>query len=81
MEQPGSRQSKPASMKTLVEAFGFGLRFDGLRAGNDHGADVAGDLVARGDAGGGAQIFNAAIGAGANEDAVDDDFIERRAWR
>jgi hypothetical protein len=38
-----------------------------------------GDLVAGGDAGGGAQVFNAAVGAGADEDAVDGDFFERRA--
>src|SRR5580700_4239147 len=54
----------------LVEAFGFSLRLDGLRAGNHHGADVRGDFVAGGDAGGGAEIFNAGVCTGANEDAV-----------
>ena len=79
MEQPGSRQSKPASLKMWSRPSASACGLDGLRAGDDHGADVAGDLVAGGDAGRGAQIFNAAVGAGADEDAIDRDFFERRA--
>ena len=77
MEQPGSRHSKPAVLKMCVEAFFFGLRFDGLRAGDDHGADRGGDVVAVDDLGGGAEVFDAAVGAGAEEDGVDLDVFDR----
>ena len=63
----------------LVEAFLFGLRFDCLRAGDDHGADRGGDVVAADDGGGGAEVFDAAVGAGAEEDAVDVDLFDGRA--
>ena len=62
-----------------VEAFGFGLALDGLRAGDDHGADLGGDVVALDDLGGGAQVFDAAVGAGAEEDGVDLDLGDGRA--
>ncbi len=47
-------------LEDYVEAFFFRLRFHGLRAGNDHRADMRRDLVAGADAGGSAQVFNAA---------------------
>ena len=78
MEQPGSRHSKPAVLK-MVEAFGFGLALDRLRAGDDHGADLGGDVVALDDGGGGAEVFDAAVGAGAEEDGVDLDLCDGRA--
>src|SRR5579863_1571594 len=65
--------------KDTIEAFAFGLRFDSLRARHDHGADVRGDFIARGDACGGAKIFNARVGAGADEDTIDVDCVETRS--
>ena len=62
-----------------VEAFFFGLRFDGLRAGDDHGADGGGYVVAVDYLGGGAEVFDAAVGAGAYEDGVDFDVFDGRA--
>ncbi len=50
-------------------------RFDGLRAGDDHGADGGGDVVALDDRGGGAEVFDAGVGAGAEEDGVDLDLL------
>ncbi len=64
-----------------VEAFVFGLALDRLRAGDDHGADFGGDVVALDDGGGGAEVFDAAVGAGAEEDGVDLDVCDRRAGR
>ncbi len=63
-------------LEDLVEAFFFGLALDGLRAGDDHGADFGGDVVAFDDGGGGAEVFDAAVGAGAEEDGVDLDVFD-----
>ena len=52
------------------------MRLDRLRAGDDHGADGGGDAMAAHDGGGGAQVFDAAVGAGADEDAVDGDLLD-----
>ncbi len=57
----------------------FGLTLDCLRAGDDHGADGGGDVVAFDDFGCGAEVFDAAVGAGAEEDGVDFDVLHRRA--
>ena len=46
IEQPGSRHSKPASMKILSQAFGLGLLLHQAGARHDHGVDVGGDLAA-----------------------------------
>ena len=46
IEQPATRQSKPASRKTSVEALGLGLGLDLLGAGHDHRVDAVGDLAA-----------------------------------
>ena len=43
--------------------------------------DAVGDLAALGDGGGRAQILDAAVGAGADEDAVDLHLVQRRAGR
>ena len=40
---------------------------------------LRGDVVALDDGGGGAEIFDAAVGAGAEEDGVDRDVVDRRA--
>ena len=58
----------------FVEAFALGLCLDLLGAGDDHGADGGGDVVTAHDLGGGAEVFYAGVGAGAEEDGVDFDF-------
>src|ERR1700733_14579373 len=55
----------------LVEALRLGLRLDQPRPGHDHRVDALADFMSVRDRGGGAQILDAAIGAGADEDAVD----------
>src|SRR5271157_1434324 len=57
--------------ENLVQTFSFRLFLDQPGAGNDHGVDMAGDLAALRDFSGFAQILDTAIGAGADEDAVD----------
>src|ERR1700761_8765623 len=51
-----------------VEAFFFGLMLHALRAGDDHCAYRSGDVMAAHDLRGGAQVFDACVGAGAEED-------------
>ena len=62
-------------LKILCRPSAFGLRLHQARAGHDHRQlDVAGDLAARPLAhhgGGVAQVFDAAVGARADEDLVD----------
>src|SRR2546430_13836264 len=59
----------------LVETFSFGLRFDGLGAGDDHGADRRRDVVAADDRGCGAEGFDAGGGAGADGGGVRLDLV------
>ena len=60
----------------LVEAFGFGLISDEAGPGDDHGAlDVCGDLAALDDLGGNAKIFDAGVGAGADENFINFDIL------
>ena len=53
----------------LVEPFLLGLVLHQARARHDQRVDAGRDLAALGDRGGGAQILDAAVGAGADEDA------------
>ena len=71
MEQPGSRHSKPAVLKMWSRPSVSACFLTAWRAGDDHGADGGGDVVAVDDFGGGAEVFDAAVGAGAEEDGVD----------
>jgi len=57
----------------FVESFGFGELFDQGGGGHDHHADRVGDFVAFHDVGCGAEVFDAGVGAGAEEDRVDFD--------
>ena len=57
----------------FVEPFGFGELLDHGGGGHDHHADRVGDFMAFHDVGCGAQVFDAGIGAGAEEDRVDFD--------
>ena len=54
-----------------VEAFLLGFALHLAAAGDDHGVDRAGDFVPFDDGGGGPQVADAGVGAGADEDAVD----------
>ncbi|KAJ6444371.1 3-isopropylmalate dehydratase [Purpureocillium lavendulum] len=70
-----------ASIKEdLVESLFLGLGLDQARAGDDHGAlDVRRDPTALDDVGGGAQVLNARVGAGADEDLVDGNVLHGSA--
>ena len=63
----------------LVEPFGHRVALDGLGARHHPGADAGRDLAAARDFGGGAQIAEAAVGAGADEDPIDRRAGDRRA--
>ena len=73
MQQPACRHSAPASLEDAIETFGDGLVADFFATGDDEGLDVLGDLSSLEDGGGGAKVFDAAVGAGADEDDVDGD--------
>src|SRR6185312_2510553 len=61
-----------------VEAFFFSLALDRLRTGNDHGADRCRDVITVDNLGGGAEVFDTAIGAGTKEHRVDLDVFYLR---
>ena len=66
--------------ENFIQAFFFGLRFHYARAGDGEGLlDVFCDMLAFDHVGGGAKIFDARIGAGADEDAVDGNIGDWRA--
>ena len=71
IEQPGSRHSEAGGFECCVEAFFFGLAFDRLRAGDNHCAHRRRNVITINDFRGGAKVFDAAVGAGAEEDRVD----------
>ena len=73
MLQPASRHSKPASAKDPVQPFGFGLPLHLPAAGHDHRRDASGDMVAAHHGRRRPQVFDAAVGAGADEHAIDAD--------
>ena len=60
-------------LEDLVEPFGLGLLLHQARARHDHGADIGIHLLAVDDLRHLAQILDAAIGAGADEHAVERD--------
>ena len=64
--------------ENAVEALGFGLVAHLLAAGDDQGTDAGGRLPTAEDPGRGAEIFDPAIGAGADENDVDRDLADRR---
>ena len=67
---------KAGGLEDGVEAFLLGLALDGLRAGDDHGANFGGDVVAVDDLRCGAQVLDAPVGAGAEEDGIDSDIAD-----
>jgi aromatic-L-amino-acid decarboxylase len=60
-------------LEDLVEAFGLGLLLHEAGARHDHGIDAGATFLPSTTFRGGAQILDAAIGAGADEDAVERD--------
>src|SRR3984885_6168585 len=64
-----------SGFKDRVETLGFGLAFDGLRAGNDHRAYGRCNVMSIDDLRGGSKVFNACIGARAEKDCVDLDLF------
>ena len=68
-------------LEDLVDALGLGLEPHAGAAGHDHHADAVGLLLALDDRGEGAQVFDAAVGAGAHEHRVDLDVLHRGAGR
>ena len=73
MLQPASRHSKPGLREDPVEPLGLGLPLDLAAAGHDHRADALGDVIAADHGRGGPQVFDPAVGAGADEHAIDRD--------
>lgn len=62
-------------LEDLVQAFRFRLFLDEAGARNDHRRNGRGDLAAFDHLGDGAQVLDAAIGAGADEHPVDGDIV------
>src|SRR6266404_327006 len=66
--------------ENFIEAFFFGLRFDAARAGHDQRLLYgAGHVLADYELRGGAEIVDAGVGAGTNEDAIDGNIHDGRA--
>ncbi|GKT45680.1 uncharacterized protein ColSpa_05861 [Colletotrichum spaethianum] len=71
---------KAGALENLVQTLLLGLGLDETGAGDDHGAlDVVRNLLALDDLGSGAQILDAGICAGSDEDLVDDDVLHGRS--
>ena len=60
----------------FVQSFTFRLLGDGNRAGHDQHLHVVSDTTAAQDVGDDAQVFDAAVGAGADENGVDSDVAQ-----
>ena len=64
----------------LRQTLGLGLGLDDARAGNNPCGHAGCDLSSTKHGRGGSQVFDAPIGAGADEDPVDGDIGQRHAW-
>ena len=73
---PGHTPVEPGVDEHLIKSLRFCLHLDAGGAGDDHGVNVGTDLTALDDAGGGAQVVDAGIGAGSQEHAVDFDVLD-----
>ena len=71
IEQHGSRHSNPASSRTRSSPSCFRLLLHQARPGHHQRLHAGGHLAALGDGGGGADVLDAAVGAGADEHHVD----------
>ena len=77
IEQPGSRHSNPAATKILSNPSASACFLTGYEPGthNARKPDLT-DFLAVQNLGGGAEVFDAPIGAGADENRVHRDFVE-----
>jgi hypothetical protein len=71
IEQPDSRHSAPAALKTLSEALALGLLLDLLRCPGRRGRAALGDVPAAQDRSRRAHVLDPAVGARADEDDVE----------
>ena len=78
IEQPAERQSKPAARKTSSSPSDSACALTCAEPGHDHRTDRRGDLAALDQLGGLAQVADPRVGAGADEDAVERDLLDRR---
>ena len=76
MEQPGLPPLEAGGPEDLVEALGLGGGLHLHRAGDDQGPHPGGDVAAPQHVGGGPEVFEAAVGARAEEDGVDGDVAD-----
>ena len=81
IEQPGSRHSKPAALKIRSSPSASACSFTRPEPGTTMALTLRVDVLALDDLRGGAQILDAAVGAGADEDAVERDVVDPRAGR
>src|SRR5258708_837434 len=79
IEHPGSRHSKPASMKSLSSPSATASRLNRLRTRHDPGTHAGGNLAASCDLGGGTQVAQPAVGARSDEDPIHRCADDRRA--
>ena len=79
IEQPAVRQSKPAARKISSRPSCLRLRADLLGARDDHRVHGDGHLPALHDLGGGPQVADPRVRAGADEHAVELELDDRRA--
>ena len=70
MEQPATRPIQAGLGEDTVETFLFSFLLNFGGAGNYHCVDIGVDLAALDDLGGGAEVFEAGVGACADEDTV-----------
>src|SRR6185437_4143739 len=66
-------------LEDLVETFVLSLGFHLLRAGHHHGIHVRRNFAAGGNTRRRAKIFDPAVGAGSDEDAIDGNISQRRS--
>ncbi len=79
IEQPGSRQSKPAAGKTRSSPSASACAFTAWLPGTTRVRTPAATVRPVGDGGGGPEVLDAAVGARADEHGVDGDVAHRRA--
>src|SRR5262249_26581048 len=70
---------EPGRLEDLVETLLLGLRLDQAGAWDDHGSHSRTDLLAAHHSRGGPQVLDAGVGAGADEDPIERDVLERGA--
>ena len=73
----GHAPVQPRLGEDPVEALFLGLALDLGGAGDDHRVDIGMDLAALYNLGGCTQVLETGVGAGADEDAVDPDVLDR----